>query len=217
MAKRLKSNNADTVLTNQLSDRERVEKLAEATAAQIALDREKTSFNAKLLQRSNEEVMPIVRDLLGMTTASFKHHVRGQKLKDNAEKDEESWTAFQDHCRLSMAALRIGDQLDMLEVADRAAKGKGKKPAKGKAAPAKSAKKNGGAPTPETFEEDDTNDTLKEARTKGISAGADGKSLDTNPYLVGSKHHQAFAAGWNTSQAALRRTLGRGQEAAAKH
>ncbi len=195
VAERLKSDNADKALKNELSDQEKAGRLQAAIAAQLALDRERDTFNTKLRQRRDEQVLTIVRDELGMPSNTFAMFVRAQKLKDNSDKDEETWDAYQKHCRIGYAALGIGDQLNMLDVLDKA---KGTKKA-AKAKKSDAAPKNGGGSADE-FQEDETSDTVAAAKAKGTDAGIEGRDLASNPYGAGSKQHQAFIVGWKAGQ-----------------
>jgi hypothetical protein len=227
MAKRLQSDNAEKVRPNALSPDERQDRLSEAIAAQLELDRKRDTFNAKLREDKNENVLSIVRDVLGMPTSTFSIFVRAAKLKAN-EENAVAWEDFQTHILEGVAALQIGAQLDLF--ADTGGKNKGKAKGKAKAAATpklaasrgrrKPAEKKADAkterPTPTS---ETTKDTVAQAREKGEAAGSMGQDLDQNPYKPGSKHRQGYAAGWHKAQGAIAAQIGKtdSDETATKH
>lgn len=217
MAKRLQADNADQVRPNQLTPEEMTQRLNDAISAQLELDRKRETFNAKLREDRNENVLSVVRDVLGMPTTTFSIFVRAAKLKAD-ESNQVAWDDFKNHLQIGTAALGIGEQLSLFDDVRGGMKKKGggkkkteaKTATRGRRQPGKST--TGAKLIEETktaFAEAATADTVTEAKAKGAEAGSAGKDLATNPYKPGTKHSQGYAAGWHKAQAAIAAGIGK--------
>ena len=202
---------------NQMTQDDRQALLQTAIELQIAIDRERDTFNSTMRERRNREVVAKVKGSLGLPLGQFAFLVKLKKQQDDPD-NEEQWLLTKRVLAEGFAALEIGSQGDMLKamgvkaIEDVAAdsKSKAKELAKGKTkakAPAKKGKAAAEAKTPENPEEPD--DTIEQAADKGFEAGAEAKvNMDDNPYPIGTKNNQAWAAQYRAAQANNAREIG---------